>query len=106
AQVEHPADVVVVSGGAVEQLADERLPVGCDRVVRLQDRMRRGRFGHGRTVYFHRAQRSLDRAGGRPCSRSPSAPPSSPPPTSKRRRSAASSCSTCISRASRSTTER
>ena len=50
AQVQHCADAVVVSGGAVEQRADERLSVSVARVVLLQDGVGRCRFGHGPVI--------------------------------------------------------
>src|SRR5207244_9929749 len=45
AEVEHPADTVVVSRRPVEQRADERLPVIRTRIVLLEDGMRRCRGG-------------------------------------------------------------
>src|SRR5262249_52905757 len=74
AEIEHSPDVVVVPGGAVEQLVDERLPVSLDRVPLLQDRMRPDRLGHGRPLIVE------NRAALRIAPRRAGAPPPAPPP--------------------------
>jgi len=47
AEIKHPADVVVVARGAVEQAVDERLTLGLYGVVRLQYGMGWDRLAHG-----------------------------------------------------------